>query len=131
MAMSLENKKDVIILDMDEQIYILARELKEEIDRDPRFIRLSELEKKMSENEEVMLLSYKKDVANAHYNDVLKIYKEDDEECLKARKELIQRKDELDAHPLVKDYLSALNEVRQILFEMNNIIFGDFKEDKR
>ena len=52
MAMSLENKKDVIILDMDEQIYILARELKEEIDRDPRFIRLSELEKKMSENEE-------------------------------------------------------------------------------
>lgn len=116
---------------MDENIYNLARELKEEIDKDPRFIKLNELEKKMSEDEEVMLLSYKKDVSNIRYNDMLKIYQEDDEEVLKARKELIERKDELDAHPLVKEYLSALNEVRRVLFEMNSIIFGGFKEEKR
>ena len=116
---------------MDEKVYSLARELKEEIDRDPRFIRLAEIEKKMSEDEEVMLLSYKKDVANAHYNDMLKIYNESDEEVIKARKELIARKDELDAHPVVKEYLAALNEVRKILFEMNEIIFGGFKEEKR
>ena len=99
---------------MDEKIYNLVRKLKEEIDRDPRFIRLNELEKKMSEDEEVMLLSYK-----------------DDKEVIEARNELIKRKDELDSHPIVKEYLSALNEVRKIIFEMNNIIFGSFKEEKR
>ena len=116
---------------MDEKIYNLVRKLKEEIDRDPRFIRLNELEKKMSEDEEVMLLSYKKDMANTKYVDMLKIYKEDDKEVIEARNELIKRKDELDSHPIVKEYLSALNEVRKIIFEMNNIIFGSFKEEKR
>ena len=116
---------------MNEKVYNLARNLKEEMDKDPRFIRLKELDKKMSEDEEVMLLSYKKDLANNRYNDLLKIYNENDEVVLEARRELIQRKDELDSHPLVKEYLSALNEVRIVLFEMNRIIFDGFKEEQR
>lgn len=116
---------------MDERIYNLTKELKIEMDKDPRFIKLNELEKKMSEDEEVMLLSYKKDLANSQYNDMLKIYDDKDENVIKARKELIARKDELDSHPLVKEYLSALNEVRIILYKMNEIIFGDFKEKRR
>lgn len=112
---------------MDDKIYFLTKELKNALDNDERIVRLNELEKVMNDNEEVMALSYRKDVANDRYNDLLKIYKEDDEVVIKARQELIKKKEELESHPAVKEYLKAYSEVRMLLFELNNILFKDFK----
>ena len=115
---------------MDDRIYLLTKKLKLEMDNDPRFVRLAELEKELDNNNEIILLSMKKDEANNHYNDLLKIYKDDDEVVIKARKELIKRKDELDSHPLVKEYLKVYSEIRLLLLEMNDIIFKDLKGER-
>ena len=77
---------------MDDKIYFLSKELREAMDNDPRFIKLLELEKKVNDNEEIILLASKKDNANNKYNDFLKYYPEDDENVVNARKELFEAK---------------------------------------
>lgn len=113
---------------MDDKIYFLTKDLKNEMDKDPRFIRLNELNKKMNDDESVIRLAIKKDELNDKYNDLLRFYKDDDEVVVKARKELLQAKIELESHPLVKEYLKAYNEVKLLLLEVNDILFSDFKE---
>ena len=61
---------------MDDKLYESLILLKEGIEKDPRVIRLNELDDKLNHNEEVMILSYKKDTANTLYNDALKFFKE-------------------------------------------------------
>lgn len=113
---------------MEDKIYFLVKDLKEEMDKDPRFILLNELNEKMNNDESVIRLAMKKDTLNDRYNDLLKIYKDDDEVVIKARKELLSAKEELENHPIVKEYLKAYGEVRDLLLEVNNILFGEFKE---
>lgn len=110
---------------MDDKIYFLIKTLKEEMDKDTRFLLLKEKENKMNNDEGVIRLAIKKDQANDRYNDLLKIYPEDEPIVLEARKALIEAKDELNSHELVKDYLLIYNEVHILLKEMNNILFGD------
>lgn len=112
---------------MDDKIYFKVKELQEAMNNDPRFILLNKLENEINNNEEVMALSYRKDAANNHYNDLLKIYKEDDEMVLEARRKLFEAKKELDSHPLVREYLKAYSEVEQLLYQVNQILFNDFK----
>ena len=115
---------------MDDKIYFLTKSLREEMDKDIRFQNLLRLEKEINDNEEVIKLAYKKDMANTKYNDLLKYYKEEDEIVIEARKELFESKKTLDSHPLVKEYLKAYSEVEQLLYQMNNILLRDFKEGK-
>ena len=109
---------------MTKDIYELANELKELIDSDERIILLNKLEKEMNNNEEVMALSYRKDVAASIYSDALKHEKEESPICKKAQHELFIAKEQLDNHPLVRDYLSAYSKVRDLYFYLNDIIFG-------
>ena len=111
---------------MEEIILSLCKKLNTAIKNDVNFKQLDILEKEMNNNEEVIKLSYKKDVACAHYSDLLKIYKENDPEVSLALKELNSAKKDLDTHPLVSKYLKTYSEVRKILFEMNNILFSEF-----
>ena len=113
---------------MDDRVYNLSLELKELINKDERFLRLNELEKELENNEEVMRLAYLKDLANSEYNDALKIYKEDDENLVKARLKLKEAKEKLDTHPLTVKYLEAYKKVRDLLLEVNDILFGDIKK---
>lgn len=115
---------------MDEKIFFLADKLKNEMDSDPRFVKLNSLEKKMNDNEEVMLLAYQKDLKSDKYSDLLKIYDEKHPQVVEARKELVAAKTELDNHPLAKEYLKAYAEVRMLLYKVNDILFKDFKGDK-
>ena len=57
---------------MTEKIIELSYKLKEAINHDERIIHLNEVEKRMNECEEVMGLSYKKDMALDRYNEMLK-----------------------------------------------------------
>lgn len=111
---------------MNEEIYSKAERVKELINNDPRVIILNQLEKEMNENEEVMSLAYKKDMAALEYGDTLNHYSEDSEEAKVALKKLHSAKLELDNHELVKKYNKAYGEVRELYQQLNQIIFGDF-----
>ena len=108
-----------------DDIYSLSYELKDLLANDTRIIRLNELEKKMTENEEVMALAYQKDLAVTEYSDALNHFAKDSEEVKKAQHNLHIKKEALDNHPLVRDYLKAYSEVRDLYFELNDILFSN------
>ena len=112
---------------MDENIYFLTQKLKEAMKNDPRFISLSEKEKAMENSEEVISLVMKKESANQKYNDMLKYFPSDSKEAQEAKKELEIAMENLDSHPLVKEYQKAFKEVNIILNKMNSILFQDLK----
>lgn len=111
---------------MEKDIYLKAENLKELLSKDPRIIKLNELEKKMNEDEEVMSLAYKKDMASVNYSDILNHFSKDSKEAQKALKELHEAKLNLDNHPLVKEYMKAYIEVRELYEEINKILFANF-----
>ena len=106
-------------------IYLLAGELKDLLDNDERIIRLNKLENELNNNEEVMALSYQKDLAVSSYSDALNHFANDSEEMKKYQHELFLKKEALDNHPLVKSYLKAYSEVRDLYFQINEILFND------
>ena len=106
-------------------IYLLAGELKDLLDNDERIIRLNKLENELNNNEEVMALSYQKDLAASSYSDALNHFANDSEEIKKYQHELFLKKEALDNHPLVKSYLKAYSEVRDLYFQINEILFND------
>jgi len=110
---------------MAKDIYQLASELKELMDNDERIILLNKLEKELETNEEVMALSYQKDVAISAYSDALNHFSNNSEEMKKYQRELHLKKQALDEHPLVRQYLKAYSEVRDLLFQINDILFKD------
>ena len=115
-------------------IYLLAGELKDLLDNDERIIRLNKLENELNNNEEVMALSYQKDLAVSSYSDALNHFANNSEEMKKYQHELFLKKEALDNHPLVKEYLKAYSEVRDLYFQVNEILFNDLslhKKEKR
>ena len=110
---------------MVKDIYNAAYSLKELLDNDERVILLDDLEKKMNENEEVMALAYQKDLAVNDYSDALNHFSSDSEEVKKAQHNLFIKKEALDNHPLVSDYLKAYSEVRDLYYQINEILFNN------
>ena len=106
-------------------IYTLSNELNDLLKNDERILLLNKLEKEMNENEEVMTLAYQKDVAVSNYSDALNHYSKDSEEVKKAQKELHLKKEALDNHPLVRQYLNVYSKVRDLYFEINDILFSN------
>ena len=106
-------------------IYLLAGELKDLLDNDERLIRLNKLENELNNNEEVMALSYQKNLAVSAYSDALNHFANNSEEIKKYQHELFLKKEALDNHPLVKEYLKAYSEVRDLYFQINEILFND------
>ena len=113
---------------MDIKITNKCSELRDTIKNDPRIIALEDIDKRMSDNKEVMALAYRKDVAVDEYNDAVRHFGEEHEITIKARQKLYEAKKELDLHPLVKEYNKAYAEVRLLFKEINDILFDDFKE---
>ena len=111
---------------MGKDIYLEAEKLKETLQSDPRIIRLNELEKEMNDSEEVMALAYKKDMAAVNYSDILNHFSNESKGAQEALKALHQAKLDLDNHPLVKEYLKAYKEVRELYGEINEILFSNF-----
>ena len=106
----------------------LAYELKELLENDERFILLNKIEREMENNEEVMALSYNKDLKETYLSDALKHFKHDSPEVKHAHVELFHASEKLDSHPLVKEYYKAYKEVEKVLEEINNILFSDLKK---
>lgn len=110
---------------MAKDIYNVAYSLKELLDNDERVILLDVLEKKMNENEEVMALAYQKDLAVNEYSGALNHFSSDSEEVKKAQHNLFVKKEALDNNPLVRDYLKAYSEVRDLYYQINEILFNN------
>lgn len=110
---------------MSQDIYSLAGELKDLLNADKRLLRLNALEKELESNEEVMVLAQQKDTAASLYSDALNHFAKDSEELKKYQHELFLKKEALDNHPLVKEYMKAYNEVRDLYFNLNEILFSD------
>ena len=108
---------------MAKDIYEAAYELKDLLSQDERIIRLNELEQKMNNDNEVISLAYQKDVAVSNYSDALNHFSEDSEEVKKAQHEMYLKKLALDTHPLVRQYLDAYKEVRDLYIQMNALLF--------
>ena len=100
--------------------------LKESLDKDERIVTLNELDKKMSNDEEVMKLSYQLDVASSKYSDILSLYPNDSVEVKSARLALAKAKETLYTHPLVKQYLEQYKIVRELYAEIDDILFSEF-----
>ena len=114
---------------MDETLFSLTQQLKTAIDNDPRIIHLNEVEKKMNDSEDVMKLSYKKDMALNRYNELAKYFADDSEELINARRLLSEAKKELESHPLVREYLSAYQKVRLLYEQINETLFSYLNKD--
>ena len=115
--------KIVYTKDMAKDIYQVAYELKDLLAQDERIKRLVILEEKMNNDNEVIALAYQKDMAVSKYSDALNHFSEDSEEVKKAQKELHEKKLALDTHPLVREYLDAYKEVRDLYIQMNGLLF--------
>ena len=108
-----------------QDIYSISYELKELLSQDERVILLNKLEKEMNDNEEVMALAYQKDLAISNLSDAINHFGENSKEAKKAQHELFLKKETLDNHPLVRDYLKAYQEVRELYFNLNDILFSN------
>ena len=106
-------------------IYSLSYELKDILSQDERIILLNNLEQQMNNDEEVIKLAYQKDIAVSNYSDVLNHFDENSNEAKKAHHQMFLAKENLDNHPLVREYLKAYKEVRELYFQLNEILFSN------
>lgn len=118
---------------MNEKLYEELYQLKSIMKNDPNFKALEKLDKELNSNEEVMRLSYQKEMAIVAYEDALNHYGKNSKELQKAQQNLAECKLKLDNHPLVKRYYLALSKVREMDRKINHELFDDFqkKEDNK
>ena len=114
---------------MEKSIFDKSYQLKNELQNDHRIAELNRLEKAINENEEVMALAYKKDMAADNYSEMVRLFKQDSEEAKTAMKALSEAKEKLDSHPLVREYISAYQKVRDLYEEMNSILFSSLNAE--
>ena len=108
-----------------QDIYSLSYELKDLLSQDERVVLLERIEKEMNANEEVMALAYQKDLAINNLSDAINHFGESSEEAKYAQHELFLKKEALDNHSLVREYLKAYQEVRELYFNLNDILFSN------
>lgn len=115
---------------MDNALLESLEKLKVAINNHPSILKLNEINEKLNNDEEVMKLAYKKDLALTAYEDATKYFKDDSDEVRTAQKNLYEAKLNLDNHPLVKQYNASYKEVRELYNKINEQLFLKFKERK-
>ena len=113
---------------MNEELLNQISILKENIVNSYEYRNLLKAEKEMEQSNEVMILSYKKDMAIVDYEDALKHYSRNSIEVLKAEKILSEAAYNLNQHPLVKSYKENLDKLNQLYEEIDKIIFTGIKD---
>jgi len=116
---------------MDERIYNLAVNINEELNKNEDVLLLNEIEKKMNDSYEVYSLSNKKDEALEKYVSNKELYGEDHDITINSRNVLKKAKEDLQNHPLVKEYLEVYSRVRNLYLEIDDILLGEYKKEKK
>lgn len=112
---------------MELELLDLVLNLKEEIKNSQEYKDLIISEEKMSKSEEVMVLSYRKDMSLMNYEDGLKHFPKNSQELLNLEKNLAESTYNLNNHPLVKDYKDKLDKLNLLYKEVEEIIFKGIK----
>ncbi len=115
---------------MDALLYSKVLDLKASIEKDERIIALNKIEKEMEECDEVMELSYRKDMACMAFNDALKHFPKDSKEVREAQHALYEAKLNLDSHPLIEKYNKAYKDVKKIYALVNKALFEPFTKER-
>lgn len=97
--------------------------LKEELLNSAEYLNFKNTEQKLENNDEVALLSYKKDMAIVDYEDTLKHYSRNSNEALKSNKLLSDAIFKLNENPLVKEYNASLDILNKLLSNIESRIF--------
>ncbi len=111
---------------MDQILLDKASKLKEELDSLPEVKELERLNKLLNENEDVMRLAYRKDIAATKYEDAVRYFGQNSDEAIEAQKCLHLAKLELDKNELVILYNKQYKKVREIYDRINKEIFNPF-----
>ncbi len=112
---------------MNEKIYSLSKSINEELNNKEEVKLLNKLEKELNDSYEVYVLSNKKDDALEKYISNKDLYGDDSDITKESLKELKTAKENLNNHPLVKQYLEVYSKVRDLYLQINNILLDDFK----
>lgn len=107
-----------------EKVFELAYELKKMLIEDSRIVSLNDAEEKMNNSDEVIKLTYQKDILSDKYSDLLKYFAPDSDEVKSAQKNLFLAKKELEENELVRDYLSKYQQVRMMFDFVNKELFS-------
>lgn len=111
---------------MNQNLFQKVLALREAIDNSPEVKELNRLNSLLENDESVMRLCYKKDMAVTNYEDAIKHFGDKSKEANKAQKELYEAKLELDSNPLVAKYNEQFIIVRKIYDKINEEIFNPF-----
>jgi hypothetical protein len=109
------------------ELITLARDLKETLEQDQRVVLLNQLDHLLNQNQTLLALSETYQRAQANYQSMWESYGDESPHLLRARAELHQVKVQVDSHPLVRDYLKAYGQVREIYQTIQQKIFTPFK----
>lgn len=115
---------------MTEELLNLVYKLKESMSKDPRIVKLDELEEAMNNSPEVIKLVIAKEKASDDYNFALSHFDKDSKEVADSQKKLYSAKKELDLNPSVADYMTQYKIVRDFYSEINDILFSIINKDK-
>lgn len=113
-----------------DELLELVYQLKDSLSKDPKIVKLEEIEDKMNNSLEVVRLASKKEAATDDYNFALSHFPNDSKEVLDAQTKLSNAKKELETNPLVKEYMEQYKIVRQFYNEINDILFSIINKDK-
>lgn len=116
---------------MDEHIYNLVYKLHESLVNNEAVISLNALEKRLNDSFEVYNLSNEKDTCLEEYLRLKDSLGEKDKKTILSLKKLQEAKEKLNNFPLVKEYLTSYTKVRDLYMEVDNILFSDFRKDKK
>lgn len=108
---------------MEQELINSLFELKDEIYETSEYKNYILLEHDLENNDEVAILSYKKDIAIMNYEDTLKHFKKGTEEEKKSFVEMKKSIDALNEHEVVKKYNEALTKLNLLMSEIEKKIF--------
>lgn len=101
--------------------------LKTEILNSSEYQNFTKAEQILTSNEEVMILTYKKDMALLEYEDGLKHYSKNSKELINLNKNLAKATYNLNSHPIVVEYKKQLNNLNKLYLEIENTIYKGIK----
>ncbi|MBQ9266200.1 MAG: YlbF family regulator [Bacilli bacterium] len=113
---------------MDSRLIIELENLKDDIKNSEEYKEFLIKEKELENNEEVQILSYKKEMAIVEYEDSLKHFAENSDEVKTAKNKLNQAISLLNSHKIVIEYNNALTKLNILLSEVEREIFGDLND---
>ena len=109
------------------EIITLAQNLKDSLESDERVSLLNQLDQALNQNQTLLLLTETYQRAQINYQSMWESFGDDSPQLLRARAELHQVKIQVDSHPLVRDYLKAYGQVRELYSKIQQEVFAPFK----